>query len=104
MKRTRLDFQHSHGSSQPSVTLVPGDLTPSSSLLVYQAHVGYTNTYSGKIPTQASKPVHTHTHTHRWGGGGRERGREGGRERERERERERARTNLGDGKDGEIKV
>jgi hypothetical protein len=32
------NFQSPEGSSQPSVTLVPGDLTPSSDLLGNQAH------------------------------------------------------------------
>lgn len=45
------DGQHPHGSPQPSITPVPGDLTPSSGVLGHQAHKWYTDTHVDKTHT-----------------------------------------------------
>ena len=47
----RFSSQYPHGGSQPSVTLVPGDLTPSSGLHRHQEHTQYTDIDVSKFPT-----------------------------------------------------
>jgi hypothetical protein len=49
------DFQHLHGGSQLFVTLVEGDLTPSSGLHRHQLHMWYTDIHAGKILTKKKK-------------------------------------------------
>lgn len=52
-KRAEFNSQHWHGSSQPSETLVPGDL-PSSGLTGHQVHKWYTDMHADEIHTHAS--------------------------------------------------
>ena len=44
----RFHSQHPHNGSQPSVTPVPGNLTPSSDLFGHQKHTLYTDIDAGK--------------------------------------------------------
>ena len=50
-RELRFNSQHPHSCSQPSVTLIPGDLMPSSVLQEYQVCTWYTYTHIGKTNT-----------------------------------------------------
>lgn len=62
-QRTWVWSQHPYGSSQPFLTPVPGDLTPSFGLS-HQVHMYYTDIHEGKTPIyikQANIKARCHT-------------------------------------------
>lgn len=46
------DSKHPYGGSQPSITPVPGRVTPSSGFCYYQGHMWHTDTPEGKTPLE----------------------------------------------------
>ena len=55
LSRPQIPYPGSHGSSQPSITPVPGDLMLSSDLCGYQACMWCTDIHAGKTFTYMTK-------------------------------------------------